>query len=74
MAGFEHVVIGAVLALSVILLLRWDARRRPYARCLFCIGRRGKNAGSTDRAWGRCPACKGKGERRRLLAVIFGGR
>jgi hypothetical protein len=72
--GFEHVAILAGVSAVAFLGIRWDARRRPYAPCLFCKKRRGRNPGSTGRAWGRCLACKGTGERRRLVSRIFAGR
>ena len=37
----------------------------PYAPCRKCAGRRGRNAGSTSKVWGRCTRCGGKGERLR---------
>lgn len=40
----------------------------PFTTCGRCNGT-GRNAGSTGRAYGRCPRCKGKPERLR-----FGGR
>lgn len=55
-----------------ILLLRWDVRRRPYAKCFACRRNPRRNTGSTIRAWGRCPVCHGSGERRRLLTYLFG--
>lgn len=74
MTSVAHALpVVAVLAV-VIVIARWDARRRPFAPCLACRKRkRGSNAGSTYKAWGRCRVCGGSGERRRLLAVIFGG-
>jgi hypothetical protein len=71
MSGEAGIVLAA-MSVPAFFVLRWDARRRPYAPCPFCRRRAGRNPGSTDRAYGRCPACHGTRERRRLLAVIFG--
>jgi len=38
----------------------------PFAACRWCGGRRGRNAGSTSRRWGRCRACDGSGQRQVL--------
>jgi hypothetical protein len=50
----------------------------PFGPCRACRGRRGRNAGSTAKAWGRCRVCKGTGERirvgRRLLDWVLGKR
>ena len=65
----------AVLAAGVYLgsCLIW-----PYARCLACLGRKGRNPGSNKKRHGRCPACKGAGERlrigTRLIRAYRGGR
>jgi hypothetical protein len=71
MAWLVHVAIGLAVAIGLFFLLRWDAHRRPYASCLACRKNPRRNPGSTGRAWGRCPVCKGSAERRRLIAVLF---
>lgn len=52
----------------------WDVWRRPYAACLACKGRRGKNAGSTGKVWGRCGLCGGTGERLRVGSRLVNRR
>ena len=50
----------------------------PYGPCLACIGRRGRNPGSSNRRHGRCRVCRGSGERpragTRLIRAWRGGR
>jgi DnaJ-class molecular chaperone len=72
MRGFEHALILTAVAVAGFFGLRWDSRRRPYTACIACRGRKGRNPGSTDKAWGRCPVCGGSGQRRRVLAIVFG--
>jgi len=49
--------------------------RHPFTICTRCNGT-GRNAGSTGRAYGRCPRCKGSPERLRFGArqLHRGGR
>jgi len=56
-----------LLAIAAIIVGWWrlSLHRHPYAPCRWCSGRRGRNRGSTSRAWGRCKRCGGKGERLR---------
>lgn len=64
------VIAGAVLVAGAVYLARcWFY---PYGPCRSCAGRRGRNAGSTRRAWGRCRKCGGMGERVRLGARLLG--
>jgi hypothetical protein len=42
-----------------------------YARCRVCQGRKGRGAGSTDRAYSRCHHCGGSGERIRPTARLW---
>jgi hypothetical protein len=59
---------AAMLAVAVIWWLV-RLRRHPFGGCYACKGRRGRNRGSDDGQWGRCPVCGGSGER-----VRFGAR
>lgn len=75
--GNGGLTLAAVVAvLTVVWLIR--GALFPFGPCLACRGRRGRRAGSTDKAWGRCRVCKGTGERiragRRLLDWVLGKR
>lgn len=59
-------VVGVIiLALTGVGWWLVSLKLHPYKACPRCRGRRGRNRGSTSRAWGRCTACGGKGERLR---------
>ena len=59
---------GAAFGLVFLLVRAWFW---PYGPCPRCEGRRGRNRGSTAKAYGRCGKCGGKGERVRPLARIW---
>jgi hypothetical protein len=48
----------------------WLARlvAHPFGPCLWCRGRRGRNAGSDEEQWGWCGRCDHTGQRVRLGA------
>jgi hypothetical protein len=60
-----------LIALAVTAVLAVRSRFWPWARCRACQGRKGRGAGSTDRAYNRCYWCGGSGERVRPLALIW---
>lgn len=64
------------LLLGLVLVAVWVIRSiaHPYGPCRACVGRRGRNAGSTRAAWGRCARCGGSGERLRLGARLLTGK
>jgi len=64
------------LLFGLVLVAVWFFRliAHPYGPCPACRKRRGRNAGSTAVAWGRCPRCGGTGERLRLAARLLLGR
>ena len=43
----------------------------PFQRCPGCMGRSGRGAGSTPRAYNRCRKCGGKGERVRPVTRLL---
>lgn len=59
---------GRCLLLLAAAAAVWAARALfwPFAACRWCRGRRGRNAGSTGRRWGRCRMCDGSGQRQVL--------
>ena len=60
-------IIVALSAAAGYVLWRMSLRAHPYARCLWCRGRRGRNRGSRQ-VWGNCKHCGGSGRRLRLGA------
>jgi hypothetical protein len=60
----------ALLAVAVAGGWAVSLRLHPYAQCFACRGQRGKNVGSGGKVWGRCPVCKGNGERLRAGARL----
>jgi hypothetical protein len=62
-------ITAALAAVLVFVLIR--TRFWPYGRCPSCRGRKGRGAGSTDRAFSSCGRCGGSGERVRPLAYIW---
>ena len=63
-----NLAVGVIIV--VLVAVGWwqiDLRRRPYARCLWCRGRSGRNTKSRQR-WGNCRHCGGSGKRLRWLA------
>lgn len=51
------VVVLAVVAAAVMHTVSlWV---HPYGRCRSVLHRGGRNLGSSEEAWGRCPKCKG---------------
>jgi hypothetical protein len=60
---------GVVVIIVVIIVAFWwsTVQRHPIRRCPSCNGSK-KNSGSSDRRWGTCGRCKGKGEVRRFGA------
>lgn len=65
-------LIATAILFAILAVLLVRARFWPYAVCRACQGRRrGRGAGSTDRAYNRCHWCGGTGERIRLLAKIY---
>jgi len=61
-------IVGGLVAFGLYLA---SCRIWPYGPCLACRGRRGRNPGSTGRRHGRCPMCKGTGERLRVGTRIL---
>ena len=61
------VIIIVLSAAGGYVLWRISLRAHPYARCLWCRGRRGRNRGS-GRVWGNCKHCGATGRRLRLGA------
>jgi hypothetical protein len=66
---------GLVALAAAVFAVGWGYSLlvHPRAQCFGCRGRRGRNAGSSDRVWGRCPVCKGTGERWRVGARAVAG-
>ena len=62
----EGILILAGIGVAVVGCWRISLRIHPYARCLWCAGRRqGTNRGSTRKRWGKCRHCGGTGRRLR---------
>ena len=62
------VIIVVLSAAGGYVLWRLSLRAHPYARCLWCRGRGGRNRGSGRRVWGKCKHCGASGRRLRLGA------
>lgn len=60
---------GTVALVLLVGAVVWGARLAwwPYGPCWLCGGNR-RNFGSKRKRYGKCPACKGSGERWRLGA------
>ena len=65
-------IILVLAAAGGYVLWRLSLRAHPYARCLWCRDRRGRNRGSGRKVlgevWGNCKHCGGSGRRLRLGA------
>lgn len=58
-------VVGGIAA---VLFADWFIRALfwPFGPCRWCKGRRGRNAGSSAKRWGKCWRCGASGERQVL--------
>lgn len=59
--------VGLLIVIGVLWYAGWrvSLRFHPYTYCRRCIGRRGRNPGSTGEAWGNCRFCGGSGRQLR---------
>ncbi len=64
--GIVALVVGAGLVVYFARCAIW-----PYGPCRYPWCKRGRNAGSNERMWGRCPICHGSGERLRFGARLL---
>jgi hypothetical protein len=60
-----------LLTIAAVIVVAVRSRFWPYARCPACRGRKGRGAGSTDRAYNYCRWCGGKGEMIRSAARLW---
>lgn len=63
----------ALAVVAAVAGMVWLIRLRLWPRgpCWWCLGRRGRNAGSEEMQWGDCTHCNRTGERLRFGAALI---
>jgi hypothetical protein len=65
--------IAVAVIIGALLVARYWRRltTHPYARCVFCLKRPGRNSGSKPDAYGRCFWCHGSRERLKFMSWLL---